>query len=126
MSDLGFLSPDGAVGQDAQGHAVFAQLVEHVEGAVHGDGAIGEGDTPVFVDRVDGRRRAPVEGGDDRGGAGVGSVATGVGVPESGAHDLTIDRPQVVAEALEETVEVGIDRAESIGEGAVEVEEDAA
>lgn len=51
------------------------------------------------------------------GGAGVGSVATGVSMAESGANDRMIDGPQAVAEA----VEVGIDRAESISEGVVEV-----
>ena len=56
------------------------------------------------------------------GGAGVGSVATGVSMAESDANDLTIDGPQAIAEA----VEVGIDRAESISEGAVEVEDDGA
>ena len=85
MGDLGFLSLHGAVGQDTKGHAVFAQLVENVEGAIHGDGAFGEGAPPG--------RLAPVESGDDIGGAGVGSVATGVGMAESGAHDLTIDGP---------------------------------
>jgi hypothetical protein len=56
------------------------------------------------------------------GGAGVGSVATGVSMAESGANDLTIDGPQAVAEAFE----VGIERAESLSEGAVEVEDDGA
>ncbi len=125
VGDLGFLSVDGAICQDPECEAFFAQLAEYVHGAVHGDGAPREGGVPVFVHGSgSGSPSTPVEVGDDVSGAGCHGVTIAVRPSEHSAHRRWIGLLQLVAELRQEVGEIGVDRSVAICEGAVEVEND--
>ena len=124
--DLGLLGGYGAIGQDAQAQALFAQLIQHVVGVLHGDGTPGKGQVPVLVDSCRSGRPGPVDASDDIGSARVGGVAIAVGPTKSLANDFGVGRIQGLAETIEERLKVGIDRARPIGQSAVEIEDDGA